>query len=482
MSDIVTLNGYNIKDEKAVRSYETVAEMKADTKLKEGYHVKTKGYYEANDGGHGEYVIIDDDTLVSDNGLIHVLDNELRAKLIIENDVINVKQFGIVNNTTDVGSIINKITNDLNYKVYVPTGEYLVTTTIEPSGRKELIIDGNLTYTGNDSCIKISTQFNKISTQKITSSGICILFENNNSLALCQNNDVKLNDIVESTTTHALVFHSINQGVTYNNIKFTTLRAEANSYCIYLKTEATGTYSRYVAETTIKGGQCTRGLYAIYIDTNTTGSAGEVTGMHFETISCEGVTNGIYIKNARGNNFDYIRVGELSGHYIKIDSNARNNVFNLLSPITYNKIDLSTASTSAAYLNIINARYAASGGSLLANKLILTRQHILPQELFNRSYKNVTSYDDNNEYHLTTDETKYYILITANNGSVILNEYYDVNGINEFWVESSRTFTLIDNAGTTICTGTAGSTIYLFHCTCYDQNDTRKWIVEKMEK
>ena len=94
MSDIVTLNGYNIKDEKAVRSYETVALMKADTKLKEGYHVKTKGYYQANDGGHGEYIIVDDDTLVDDGGSIHVLTNGLRAKLIIGNE-IDPKVFGV---------------------------------------------------------------------------------------------------------------------------------------------------------------------------------------------------------------------------------------------------------------------------------------------------------------------------------------------------------------------------------------------------
>lgn len=94
MSDIVTLNGYKIKDEKAVRSYESIAQMKADTKLKEGYHVKTKGYYEANDGGHGEYVIVDD-TLVDDGGSIHVLTNGLRAKLITNKSEINVSQFGI---------------------------------------------------------------------------------------------------------------------------------------------------------------------------------------------------------------------------------------------------------------------------------------------------------------------------------------------------------------------------------------------------
>lgn len=82
MSDIVTLNGYKIKDEKAVRSYESIAQMKADTKLKEGYHVKTKGYYETNDGGNAEYIIVDDDTLVDDGGSIHILNNGLRAILV----------------------------------------------------------------------------------------------------------------------------------------------------------------------------------------------------------------------------------------------------------------------------------------------------------------------------------------------------------------------------------------------------------------
>lgn len=131
MSDIVTLNGYKIKDEKAIRSYDTVASMKADTKLKEGYHVKTEGYYEANDGGHGEYIIVDDDTLVDDGGLIHVLTNGLRAELII-NDKINIKQLGAKGNgIEDDSNVFNKIKSIDYTEFYIPKGKYLISNTID---------------------------------------------------------------------------------------------------------------------------------------------------------------------------------------------------------------------------------------------------------------------------------------------------------------------------------------------------------------
>lgn len=136
MSDIVTLNGYKIKDEKAIRSYESIAQMKADTKLKEGYHVKTKGYYEANDGGHGEYVIVDDDTLVDDGGSIHVLTNGLRAKLIIDNE-IDFKQLGAISNdsTFDNKTYIEKYIDICKrdnkvYKLVITPGDWYFSPTL----------------------------------------------------------------------------------------------------------------------------------------------------------------------------------------------------------------------------------------------------------------------------------------------------------------------------------------------------------------
>lgn len=124
------LNGYLVKDSRAIHTYDSIASMKADTKLKEGYHVKTKGYYESNDGGFGEYVIVDDNTLIDDGGSIHVLENGLRAVLIIENQEMNIKQFGVKGDgVTDETSILQNCINKYE-KVFIPNGNYVVSDTI----------------------------------------------------------------------------------------------------------------------------------------------------------------------------------------------------------------------------------------------------------------------------------------------------------------------------------------------------------------
>lgn len=161
MSDIVTLNGYKIKDEKAVRSYETVAQMKADTKLKEGYHVKTKGYYEANDGGYGEYVIVDDDSLVDDGGSIHALSNGLRAKLYIENNTVNILQLGAKSDkSADIGSIINSMQSIFN-NILIPKGSYLLSTPVVLTETCNIICDDEaMIYPSiTNDLFKIETEF-----------------------------------------------------------------------------------------------------------------------------------------------------------------------------------------------------------------------------------------------------------------------------------------------------------------------------------
>ena len=132
-----SLNGYKVKDEYAVHTYDSVALMKADSKLKEGMHVKTKGYYSANDGGHGEYIIVDDNTLVGDNGFIHELINGLKAQLIINNETINIKQLGAKGDgVTNETEIFNKAFLIAENVVIPKTEEsYLVSYLIIPDNK-----------------------------------------------------------------------------------------------------------------------------------------------------------------------------------------------------------------------------------------------------------------------------------------------------------------------------------------------------------
>ena len=125
-----SLNGYYVKDKEAIHTYDSVAEMKNDSKIKEGSYVKTRGYYNVNDGGNGEYIIRtknQDD--VEDNGSIHFVQNNLVAELIIK-DNLNVKLFGAKGDgITDDTQIIQNCLN--KYKIVnLPVGTYLISNIV----------------------------------------------------------------------------------------------------------------------------------------------------------------------------------------------------------------------------------------------------------------------------------------------------------------------------------------------------------------
>lgn len=126
-----SLNGYIVKDPKSIHTYNTVLDMKSDIKLKDGALVKTKGYYNVNDGGSAEYYIrnkTNED--IEDNGLIHFITDYLVAELLVKDDKINVKQFGAKGDgSTDVTTIIQSCVNNFS-KVYIPDGIYVISDTI----------------------------------------------------------------------------------------------------------------------------------------------------------------------------------------------------------------------------------------------------------------------------------------------------------------------------------------------------------------
>lgn len=94
-NEVKTINGYNVKDVKAVRTYDTVALLKADRKLKQGQHVKTRGYYSVNDGGNAEYYITNSQ---SESDYQENLENGLYATLILEDKTLILDTIGCYGN------------------------------------------------------------------------------------------------------------------------------------------------------------------------------------------------------------------------------------------------------------------------------------------------------------------------------------------------------------------------------------------------
>ena len=134
MSEISKLNGYDIKDKKAVRTYDNVSTMIADTTLKEGQHIKTRGYYSVNDGGGAEYVIKSSSLNYNEE-----LDNNLVAELLIKDNSITANQFGCYgdgehDDTTNLQTAIDYCISN-NIKLIL-SGKYLVTPTLRDDNSK----------------------------------------------------------------------------------------------------------------------------------------------------------------------------------------------------------------------------------------------------------------------------------------------------------------------------------------------------------
>lgn len=155
MSEFSTLNGYKVKDKKATRFYDNVELMKADTTLKEGMHVITKGYYDINDGGGAEYHITN---TLSVSDYQEELNNNLFATLIIDN-YAKAKQYGFKNDGSDNSLLAIELFK--NKKVYFDEGTYIFDTItidhdIEISGNNTILKPNRVSETNN----KFKTMFN----------------------------------------------------------------------------------------------------------------------------------------------------------------------------------------------------------------------------------------------------------------------------------------------------------------------------------
>lgn len=122
--------------EEKVKIRENVEQMKKDRSLVIGDTVRTTGYYRKDDKGAGTYKIIASTNRTIDEGRVIQLENGLLAELEIENQTINVKQYGayadgIHDDTGRIRLAFQQMnTEECNHIQFVK-GTYVVTESID---------------------------------------------------------------------------------------------------------------------------------------------------------------------------------------------------------------------------------------------------------------------------------------------------------------------------------------------------------------
>lgn len=111
---------------KTVQKYRTVAEMVADSNLKEGNYVETAGYYDFADGGGAKYLIVDSKPATPSIALA----NGLYAELIT-GEHVNIRQLGARGDGTADDSDVFRQAIALGIPLQVPIGQYKLGSTVD---------------------------------------------------------------------------------------------------------------------------------------------------------------------------------------------------------------------------------------------------------------------------------------------------------------------------------------------------------------
>lgn len=111
-------------------TFDTISDMKSNLYIRKDYILKTRGFYQKDDGGGASYIVVDDiGEAVVDEANIIALQYGLYAKLSIK-DTINIKQCGAKGDgVTDDTDAIQKAIN--NYRnIFIPDGTFIVTKSL----------------------------------------------------------------------------------------------------------------------------------------------------------------------------------------------------------------------------------------------------------------------------------------------------------------------------------------------------------------
>lgn len=171
-----TLNNIIFNYTKLIKTFNTTIDFINSNELFfENQKIKTLGYYNENDGGEALFLIRKKSTNDTNSPLSILLNNNLVAELIINNNLVNIKQIGAKGDNTSDDTQFFKLLINNKLNIYVPSGNYIINDTLVLDYQIDLFGDGNnsrLIYKGNGFLFHSTTNLaNKPSIRKLYLTG-----------------------------------------------------------------------------------------------------------------------------------------------------------------------------------------------------------------------------------------------------------------------------------------------------------------------
>ena len=458
----------------AIFAFDNVAGMKSSINLIDGSYAKTLGYYSKNDGGAATYRIreITNDDVVDEKFIIEMNDGQdsLVAELITNDEPINICTVGGQQNTAQV---INYLIG-LGKKIYIPTGDFTIESTIEVNQDDvEIICDGNISST------TVTNYFN------ITRSNCNIKL--NGTITGYEVSDVPIPTLITiGSDTYHTEYNSIyikkatgfekgiytypdnKHGVAYSQISFDYIKA---TYGIYI--DSGSLQYNYVNENIFTGGRL-ESTYGIYFHKGAN-QTDPYNGNVFEHIAIEknGIVDAINLDFASFNIFNGMRISEgLTGSAdpIKIGNGSRDNIIQTKYQLKTSQI--SDSNTANHIRNYFECCLASDDLTRLGRKFYTYKGSIIMNDTdsFRNRVPLIANVNDTNEdstEQLTSSE------FIVNNGTIVkltvsygsVNKVFklpkglDVHGVDSFillipYKENGSTITVQDYDGNTILSST----------------------------
>ena len=365
--------------------YDKLSDLKSAENLANGSSVITLGYYAVGDGGSSKYkirTVLNTDT-PNDENIIALTDENLVAEIIIDNNTLNVKQFGAKGDgTTDDSDAIQDsidfcVTN--GYKIYIDSDTYLLGTGLDISNDNVMLTcDGTLKIGSNITCLSVKGFYERIKINKMLSSS-------RTGIGLKSTGKLGYSDIevafIDDFDKGISLDTSANStgGILYNYIKNNTIIANTG---IYFNANTQYINNNFFYLGYIGGGTA--------ISSVAISDTGEYNGNIFNNIGFENLTKCLDLNNFDDNTFKDFRIYEsITGSKFISLTNCKNNLFKsdtTSAILQNNKIEDNTTRTNA---NIFDCRITqyANVNSEYARKMLSYNNKFEVLENGNLDYK-----------------------------------------------------------------------------------------------